>query len=107
MCASTQMSPAPTDPIDGTIGCTLFARRPVELDGRAVPCHPDDVLGGEPVTVQAQCICSTQRVQPVELTFLSGADVTRLAMADEEILAAVEGGLRAQGSGQARIEPRV
>jgi alanine dehydrogenase len=46
-------------------------------------------------------------VQPVELTFLSGADVARLDLTDEEILDAVEGGLRAQGSGEARIEPRV
>jgi len=46
-------------------------------------------------------------VQPLELTFLSGADVERLALTDEEILAAVEDGLRAQGSGGARIEPRV
>jgi alanine dehydrogenase len=52
-------------------------------------------------------VCSTPTVQPVELTFLSGADVTRLALTDDEILAAVEDGLRAQGSGQARIEPRV
>jgi alanine dehydrogenase len=46
-------------------------------------------------------------VQPRELTFLSGADVERLALSDDEILAAVEGGLRAQGSGGARMEPRV
>jgi alanine dehydrogenase len=46
-------------------------------------------------------------VQPVELTFLGGADVERLALSDEEILAAVEDGLRAQGTGRARIEPRV
>ncbi len=46
-------------------------------------------------------------MQPVELTFLSGADVARLALTDDEILAAVEEGLRAQGLGQARIEPRV
>jgi len=46
-------------------------------------------------------------VQPRELTFLSGADVERLALSDDEILAAVEEGLRAQGSGRARIEPRV
>ncbi len=38
---------------------------------------------------------------------LSGADVARLALTDDEILDAVEDGLRAQGSGQARIEPRV
>ncbi len=46
-------------------------------------------------------------MQPRELTFLSGADVERLALSDDEILAAVEDGLRAQGSGRARIEPRV
>ncbi|HKP19204.1 MAG TPA: ornithine cyclodeaminase family protein [Gaiellaceae bacterium] len=46
-------------------------------------------------------------MQPGELTFLSNGDVNRLALTDEEILAAVEGALRAQGSGQARIEPRV
>jgi len=46
-------------------------------------------------------------VQALELTFLSGADVERLALPDDEILAAVEDGLRAQGSGSARIEPRV
>jgi alanine dehydrogenase len=46
-------------------------------------------------------------VQPVELTFLSGADVARLELSDREILDAVEGGLRAQGSGKARVEPRM
>ena len=46
-------------------------------------------------------------MQPVELTFLSGADVERLALSDEEIVAAVEDALRAQGTGRARIEPRV
>jgi ornithine cyclodeaminase len=46
-------------------------------------------------------------VQPGELIFLSEHDVSRLAPTDEEILAAVEGGLRAQGSGEVRIEPRV
>jgi alanine dehydrogenase len=52
-------------------------------------------------------VCSTPTVQPAELTFLSGADVARLELTDDEILAAVEDGLRAQGTGRARIEPRV
>jgi ornithine cyclodeaminase len=42
-----------------------------------------------------------------EFTFLSAADVEALALTDEQILAAVEGGLHAQGSGQTVIEPRV
>jgi ornithine cyclodeaminase len=41
------------------------------------------------------------------LTYLNGADVARLALTDDEILAAVEGGLRAQGEGRTVIEPRV
>ncbi|MDX6470084.1 MAG: hypothetical protein QOF75_1887, partial [Gaiellaceae bacterium] len=79
----------------------------VELDGRAVARDPDDVLGREAAAVQTQCLWSTPVVQPVELTFLSGADVARLELSDTEILDAVEDGLRAQGSGQARIEPRM
>jgi alanine dehydrogenase len=41
------------------------------------------------------------------LTWLSGPDIERLAMTDDEILAAVQQGLIAQGNGQAVIEPRV
>jgi ornithine cyclodeaminase len=44
---------------------------------------------------------------PADLIFLSAADVDALALPDEAILAAVEEGLRAQGSGLATIEPRV
>lgn len=43
----------------------------------------------------------------ITLTYLNGIDVEQLAMTDQEILAAVEGGLLAQGRGQAVIEPRV
>jgi ornithine cyclodeaminase/alanine dehydrogenase-like protein (mu-crystallin family) len=43
----------------------------------------------------------------VTITYLSGLDIDRLSMSDEEILSAVEGGLHAQGSGEAVIEPRV
>ena len=50
---------------------------------------------------------STPAVQAGELIFLSELDVSRLAPTDDEILDAVEGGLRAQGAGEARIEPRV
>ena len=43
----------------------------------------------------------------IHLTYLNGLDVDRLAMGDQEILDAVEGGLLAQGTGQAVIEPSV
>src|SRR5215470_1244734 len=43
----------------------------------------------------------------VNLTYLNGPDVERLALADQEILAAVEAALRAQGEGATVIEPRV
>src|SRR5215470_856546 len=43
----------------------------------------------------------------VNLTYLNGPDVERLALADQEILSAVEVALRAQGEGRTVIEPRV
>ncbi len=43
----------------------------------------------------------------ITLEWLNGPDIARLAMSDAEILAAVERGLVAQGSGGAVIEPRV
>jgi alanine dehydrogenase len=45
--------------------------------------------------------------QRIEFTYLSGLDIARLAPSDESILAAVEEGLRAQGRGEAVLEPRV
>jgi ornithine cyclodeaminase len=44
--------------------------------------------------------------EPVHLTYLNGPDVDALALTDEEILAAVEGALRAQGRGETVIGPR-
>jgi ornithine cyclodeaminase/alanine dehydrogenase-like protein (mu-crystallin family) len=41
------------------------------------------------------------------LTYLNAPDVARLALTDDEILAAVEAGLRAQGEGRTVIEPRM
>ena len=43
----------------------------------------------------------------VFITYLNGPDVARLALSDDEILAAVEGALAAQGRGETVIEPRV
>jgi alanine dehydrogenase len=48
-----------------------------------------------------------QRAEPIWLTFLNGVDVARLALDDDEVLTAVEEGLRAQGCGETVIEPRV
>ena len=41
------------------------------------------------------------------ISWLNALDIAALALTDDEILAAVEGGLRAQGLGQTVIEPRV
>ncbi len=46
-------------------------------------------------------------MEPIHFTWLSGLDVERLPITDEEILDAVEAGLLAQGRGQTVIEPRV
>lgn len=46
-------------------------------------------------------------MQDINLTYLNGPDVAALALTDDEILAAVEDSLRAQGEGQTVIEPRV
>jgi alanine dehydrogenase len=43
----------------------------------------------------------------IDLHYLNHADVQALALTDAEILQAVEDGLRAQGLGQATIEPRM
>ncbi|HEX2525107.1 MAG TPA: ornithine cyclodeaminase family protein [Geminicoccus sp.] len=43
----------------------------------------------------------------LHITWLNGLDVEALALTDEEIIGAVEGGLRAQGLGQTVIEPRM
>jgi len=44
---------------------------------------------------------------PLELTYLNGPDVDRLALTDDEIIDAVEAALRAQGEGETVLEPRV
>jgi alanine dehydrogenase len=44
---------------------------------------------------------------PLHLTYLNALDVEALALSDDEILAAVERGLAAQGRGETVIEPRV
>lgn len=46
-------------------------------------------------------------MDPIYMTYINGLDVEALEMTDDEILAAVEAGLHAQGMGQAVIEPRV
>ncbi|HTS84953.1 MAG TPA: ornithine cyclodeaminase family protein [Usitatibacter sp.] len=43
----------------------------------------------------------------IDITYLNGEDVERLALTDDEIIAAVEAALAAQGRGETVIEPRV
>lgn len=44
---------------------------------------------------------------PIYIDYLNGLDIAALAISDDEILAAVEAGLMAQGRGETVIEPRV
>ena len=44
---------------------------------------------------------------PIYIDFLNGPDIAALAITDDEILAAVETGLAAQGRGETVMEPRV
>jgi len=46
-------------------------------------------------------------VTPIHLTWLNGPDIETLAMTDDEMIAAVETGLLAQGRGETVIEPRM
>ncbi len=46
-------------------------------------------------------------MQQLNLTYINGPDITRLALTNDEILEAVESALHAQGEGQTVIEPRV
>jgi len=46
-------------------------------------------------------------MQQIHLTYLNGPDIAALALTNDEILAAVESGLKAQGLGQTVIEPRM
>jgi ornithine cyclodeaminase len=46
-------------------------------------------------------------VDPIDISWLNGPDVERLALTDDEILGAVEAALAAQGRGETVIEPRV
>jgi ornithine cyclodeaminase len=46
-------------------------------------------------------------VPALDIVYLNGPDVAALALADDEILGAVEGALRAQGLGRTVLEPRV
>ncbi len=48
-----------------------------------------------------------QAAQQVDITYLNGPDVERLALTDDEVIAAVEGALAAQGRKETVIEPRV
>jgi alanine dehydrogenase len=46
-------------------------------------------------------------LKTIDIAYLNGPDVERLALTDDEILGAVEAALAAQGRGQTVVEPRV
>ena len=45
--------------------------------------------------------------KPITIRYLSGHDVARLGLGNDEILVAIEASLRAQGNGETVIEPRM
>ena len=45
--------------------------------------------------------------KPIYVDFLNGPDIAELALTDDEIIAAIETSLAAQGRGETVIEPRV
>jgi ornithine cyclodeaminase len=47
------------------------------------------------------------RMRPVYITYLNGPDIDALAIADDELLEAIETSLAAQGCGETVIEPRM
>ena len=46
-------------------------------------------------------------MKPITIRYLSGHDIAELALANDEILDAIEASLRAQGNGETVIEPRM
>ncbi|MEM7194946.1 MAG: ornithine cyclodeaminase family protein [Pseudomonadota bacterium] len=46
-------------------------------------------------------------MKPIEINYLNGPDIAQLELSNEEILVAVEDGLRAAGQGETVIEPRM
>lgn len=50
---------------------------------------------------------AVQATRPIDITYLNGPDVERLALTDDEVIAAVEAALAAQGRKETVIEPRV
>lgn len=60
-----------------------------------------------PPTRIAQSEIPPKNMNPIHLHYLNAPDIEALAMTDQEILDAVEEGLRAQGLGQTVIEPRM
>jgi ornithine cyclodeaminase len=60
-----------------------------------------------PVYYRGSRSATVARRSPIDILYLNGPDIAALALTDDEILDAVEGGLRAQGLGQTVLEPRV
>ena len=46
-------------------------------------------------------------MKPIYVTYLNGLDIDALEITDDEILAAIETSLAAQGRGETVIEPRM
>jgi ornithine cyclodeaminase len=64
-------------------------------------------LRDKPSALSLNLSARNPAMSEIHLTYLNRFDVDALEIGDDEILQAVEGGLRAQGRGQTVIEPRV
>jgi len=58
-------------------------------------------------SARSEIVAPKAQMNPIHLHYLNAPDIESLAMTDQEILDAVEEGLRAQGLGQVAIEPRM
>ncbi len=75
--------------------------------GTSGTCSPATLVGATFAKGNCKAMISIERAGEINFTYLSGPDIARLDMSDDEILDAVEAGLRAQGQGETVIEPRV
>src|SRR4029077_19211271 len=81
-------------------------RRRARPAARGLPRRRSAMVHRNPAGRTAS-LAEVKQMPPIYITFLNRLDIEELALSDEEILAAIETSLAAQGRGQTVIEPRV